>query len=75
MAGCSELLWGLQNIIGCGMQPCTLFWCLVMESKTMRVSQRDLPRITSTIRVVGIQKGEHNISIVGGNWEGETRNR
>ena len=49
------------------------FWCILMESKTMRVAQRDLPIKDhfnfSSYKVVGIQKGEHNISIAGGNWE------
>ena len=41
----------------------------------MRVAQRDLLRITSTFQAMKLlsyyngQKGEHNISIVGGNWE------
>ena len=44
--------------------------------KLKRVAQRDLLRITSTFQAMKLlesyyngQKGEHNISIVGGNWE------
>ena len=49
------------------MQPYTLFWCTMMESKTMRVVQRDLLRITSTFQAMELvesyyngQKGERN---------------
>ena len=50
-------------IIGCGMQPYTHFWCTKMESKTMRVAQRDLSRIPSTFQamkfiVAKFQKGK-----------------
>ena len=45
------------------MQPYTLFWCTMMESKTMRVAQRVLLRITSTFQAMKLldngQKGEH----------------
>ena len=49
----------------------------LVHKNTMRVAKRDLPRITCRNLLYG-QKGKHNISIVGGNWEriiGETRSR
>ena len=52
------------------MQPCTLFWYIMMESKTMRVAQRDLPTSTfQAIKLLESRKVSIIISIVGGNWE------
>ena len=45
---------------------------LLVHNETMRVAQRDLPRITSTFQAIKLlesRKVSIIISIVGGNWE------